>query len=102
MFSGGALERFSLFAMNVMPYISASIIMQMMTVVVPPLTALKKEGESGRRKITQYTRYGTVVLAAFQSFGAAVALQNGGMAINAGTAIPVHSHGDDDNRARCS
>jgi preprotein translocase subunit SecY len=84
MFSGGALERFSIFAMNVMPYISASIIIQMMTVVVPTLTALKKEGESGRRKITQYTRYGTVFLAAFQSFGAAVALQNGNMVINPG------------------
>ena len=68
MFSGGALQRFSIFAMNVMPYISASIIVQMMTVVVPSLTALKKEGESGRRKITQYTRYGTVGLAMFQSF----------------------------------
>jgi preprotein translocase subunit SecY len=84
MFSGGALERFSIFAMNVMPYISASIIIQMMTVVVPTLAAIKKEGESGRRKITQYTRYGTVLLAAFQSFGAAVALQNGGMVINPG------------------
>jgi preprotein translocase subunit SecY len=67
-----------------MPYISASIIIQMMTVVVPTLAAIKKEGESGRRKITQYTRYGTVLLAAFQSFGAAVALQNGGMVINPG------------------
>jgi preprotein translocase subunit SecY len=84
MFSGGALERFSIFAMNVMPYISASIIVQMMTVVVPSLAAIKKEGEAGRRKITQYTRYGTVALAMFQSFGAAVALQNGGMAINPG------------------
>jgi preprotein translocase subunit SecY len=84
MFSGGALERFSIFAMNVMPYISASIIIQMMTVVVPTLAAIKKEGESGRRKITQFTRYGTVLLAAFQSFGAAVALQNGGMVINPG------------------
>jgi len=84
MFSGGALERFSIFAMNVMPYISASIIIQMMTVVVPSLAAIKKEGESGRRKITQYTRYATVALAAFQSFSAALALQNGGMAISPG------------------
>jgi len=84
MFSGGALERFSIFAMNVMPYISASIIVQMMTVVVPSLAAIKKEGESGRRKITQWTRYGTVGLAAFQSFSAAVALQNSGMAITPG------------------
>ncbi len=84
MFSGGALRRFSIFAMNVMPYISASIIVQMMTVVVPTLAVLKKEGESGRRKITQYTRIGTVGLALFQSFGAAVALQNGGMAVSPG------------------
>ncbi len=84
MFSGGALERLSIFAMGVMPYISASIIVQMMAVVVPSLAALKKEGESGRRKITQYTRYGTVGLAAFQGFGAAVALQNGGMVISPG------------------
>src|SRR5688572_26378027 len=84
MFSGGALERLSIFAMGVMPYISASIIVQMMAVVVPSLAALKKEGESGRRKITQYTRYGTLLLGAFQGFGAAVALQNGGMVINPG------------------
>ncbi|MDH4133145.1 MAG: preprotein translocase subunit SecY, partial [Gammaproteobacteria bacterium] len=63
MFSGGALERFSVLALGVMPYISASIIMQLMTTVIPALEQLKKEGESGRRKITQYTRYGTVVLA---------------------------------------
>ncbi len=98
MFSGGALERFSIFAMNVMPYISASIIIQMMTVVVPSCRRIKKEGESGRRKITQYTRYGTVMLAVFQSFGAAVALQNGGMVINPGPAVPVHGDGDDDHR----
>src|SRR5690349_11976681 len=84
MFSGGALQRLSIFAMGVMPYISASIIVQMMAVVVPSLAVLKKEGESGRRKITQYTRYGTVGLAAFQGFGAAVALQNGNMVINPG------------------
>ncbi len=63
MFSGGALSRFTIFALGIMPYISASIIMQLMTVVSPTLEALKKEGESGRRKITQYTRYGTLVLA---------------------------------------
>ena len=82
MFSGGALSRLSLFALGVMPYISSSIIMQMMTSVVPTLEQLKKEGESGRRKITQYTRYGTVVLALFQSFGIAIALESqtaGGM-----------------------
>ena len=76
MFSGGALSRFSLFALGIMPYISASIIMQLMTVVSPTLEALKKEGESGRRKITQYTRYGTFGLALFQSLGIAVALES--------------------------
>ena len=76
MFSGGALERFSIFALGIMPYISASIIMQLMTVVSPTLEALKKEGESGRRKITQYTRYGTFGLALFQSIGIAIALES--------------------------
>ena len=75
MFSGGALSRFTVFALGIMPYISASIIMQLMTYVVPTLEALKKEGESGRRKITQYTRYGTLVLAIFQSLGIALALE---------------------------
>ena len=76
MFSGGALSRFSIFALGIMPYISASIIMQLMSVVVPTLEALKKEGESGRRKITQYTRYGTVVLALVQAVGISVALES--------------------------
>jgi preprotein translocase subunit SecY len=75
MFSGGALSRFSLFALGIMPYISASIIMQLMTVVSPQLEALKKEGEAGRRKITQYTRYGTVLLATFQGLGISIALE---------------------------
>jgi len=75
MFSGGALRRFTIFALGIMPYISSSIIMQLMTVVSPTLEALKKEGESGRRKITQYTRYGTVGLAVFQSLGIAIALE---------------------------
>jgi preprotein translocase subunit SecY len=75
MFSGGALSRFTVFALGIMPYISASIIMQLMTYVVPTLEALKKEGESGRRKITQYTRYGTLLLAIFQSLGIALALE---------------------------
>ena len=75
MFSGGALERLSIFALGVMPYISASIIIQMMTSVVPQLEALKKEGEAGRRKITQYTRYGTVALALFQGLGIAIAIE---------------------------
>ena len=75
MFSGGALSRFTVFALGIMPYISASIIMQLMGYVVPSLEALKKEGESGRRKISQYTRYGTLGLALFQSFGIALALE---------------------------
>ncbi len=75
MFSGGALSRFTVFALGIMPYISASIIMQLMTYVVPSLEALKKEGEAGRRKITQYTRYGTLLLALFQSLGIALALE---------------------------
>ncbi|QWF70263.1 preprotein translocase subunit SecY [Methylomonas paludis] len=84
MFSGGALMRLSLFALGIMPYISASIIMQLMTIVIPAMEQLKKEGESGRRKISQYTRYGTVVLAMFQSVGISLALENqtaGGLAV---------------------
>ncbi|MEA1890071.1 MAG: preprotein translocase subunit SecY [Pseudomonadota bacterium] len=90
MFSGGALSRLSLFALGVMPYISSSIIMQMMTSVVPTLEQLKKEGESGRRKITQYTRYGTVVLATFQALGIAIAMESqtaGGMNIVIATGL---------------
>ncbi|MCB1851375.1 MAG: preprotein translocase subunit SecY, partial [Gammaproteobacteria bacterium] len=75
MFSGGALRRASLFALGIMPYISASIIMQLMSAVIPKLEQLKKEGEQGRRQITQYTRYGTVALATFQAIGIAIALQ---------------------------
>jgi preprotein translocase subunit SecY len=86
MFSGGALSRFSVLALGIMPYISASIIMQLMTYVVPSLEALKKEGESGRRKITQYTRYGTLVLAVFQAGAIAAGLQQAqGLVINPGT-----------------
>ncbi len=84
MFSGGALKRFSLFALGIMPYISASIIMQLMTVVIPKFEQMKKEGESGRRKISQYTRYGTVVLATFQAIGISIALSNqsaGGLSV---------------------
>ena len=76
MFSGGALSRFTVFALGIMPYISASIIIQLMGYVVPTFEQLKKEGESGRRKITQYTRYGTVGLALFQSLGIALALES--------------------------
>jgi preprotein translocase subunit SecY len=76
MFSGGALSRFTIFALGIMPYISASIIMQLMTTVYPPLEALRKEGEAGRRKITQYTRYGTLLLALFQATGISIALES--------------------------
>ncbi|MCX7555936.1 preprotein translocase subunit SecY [Xanthomonadaceae bacterium JHOS43] len=85
MFSGGALERFSLFALNVMPYISASIIIQMSSQIFPSLQALRKEGESGRRKLTQYTRIGTILLAVFQAYGVAYALQSQG----GGAGIPI-------------
>jgi preprotein translocase subunit SecY len=84
MFSGGALSRLSIFAMGVMPYISASIIIQMMSMVIPTLMELRKEGESGRRKMTEYTRYATVVLALFQSFAAASALAKGNMTVVSG------------------
>lgn len=85
MFSGGALERFSVLALGIMPYISAAIIMQLLAVVVPTLEAIKKEGQSGQRKITQYTRYGTVFLALFQAVGISVALESQpGLVIEAG------------------
>lgn len=90
MFSGGALERFSVFALGVIPYISASIVFQMMGSVVPSLQALRKEGEAGKRKMTMYTRYATVLLAAFQSFGIAVALQG---QVAAGGAPVVYTPG---------
>ncbi len=76
MFSGGALERMSIFALGIMPYISASIILELLTVVVPHLAALKKEGEAGRKKITQYTRYGTVLLSLIQGLGIAIGLES--------------------------
>ena len=82
MFSGGALERMSIFALGIMPYISASIIMQLMTAISPQLEQLKKEGESGRRKISQYTRYGTVVLALVQAIGMSVGLSSQGVAFS--------------------
>ena len=90
MFSGGALSRASLFALGIMPYISASIIIQLMTSVIPKLEQLKKEGEAGRRKITQYTRYGTLALATFQAIGISVALQGQfgqGLVVNSGPAF---------------
>jgi len=88
MFSGGALSRFAVFALGITPYISASIIMQLVSIVSPQMEALKKEGESGRRKITQYTRYFTVVLALFQAFGIAVALEaQQGLVLDPGVAF---------------
>ena len=85
MFSGGALSRFTVFALGIMPYISASIVMQLMTYVVPMFEQMKKEGEAGRRKITQYTRFGALGLAIFQSFGIAVALEaSAGLVIDPG------------------
>ncbi len=84
MFSGGALEKLSVFALGIMPYISASIILQLLTVVIPHLERLKKEGEHGRKKITQYTRYGTVVLSIIQGFGISVGLERMGAVINPG------------------
>jgi preprotein translocase subunit SecY len=90
MFSGGALSRFTVFALGIMPYISASIIMQLMTYVVPAFEQLKKEGEAGRRKITQYTRYGTLGLAIFQAMGIALALEGqAGLVIDPGFAFRV-------------
>jgi preprotein translocase subunit SecY len=84
-FAGGALSRMSIFALNIMPYISASIIMQLMQAVSPSLEALKKEGEAGRKKMNQYTRYGTVFLAAFQAYGLAVGME--GMQGSSGSAV---------------
>jgi preprotein translocase subunit SecY len=92
LFSGGALSRFTVFALGIMPYISASIIMQLMTIVVPSLEALKKEGQSGQRKITQYTRYGTVLLATFQAMGISVALQaQPGLVVNPGLMFELNT-----------
>src|SRR6202140_1823608 len=82
MFSGGGIHRMAIFALNIMPYISASIIIQLMTTVSPTLEALKKEGESGRKIMNQYTRYLTVVLAAFQSYGIAIGLQGTGNVVS--------------------
>jgi preprotein translocase subunit SecY len=89
MFSGGALSRFSIFTLGIMPYISASIILQLLTVVIPQLEKLSKEGELGRRKITQYTRYGTVVLSIIQGMGIAVGLES----VGAGGASVVYQPG---------
>ena len=88
MFSGGALERLSVFALGIMPYISASIILQLLTVVIPHLDRLSKEGESGRKKITQYTRYGTVILSIIQGFGISIGLES--MTSPGGAAVVAH------------
>ncbi|MBW1676903.1 MAG: preprotein translocase subunit SecY [Deltaproteobacteria bacterium] len=88
MFSGGALERLSVFALGIMPYISASIILQLLTVVIPHLDRLSKEGESGRKKITQYTRYGTVILSIIQGFGISIGLES--MSAPGGAAVVAH------------
>jgi preprotein translocase subunit SecY len=84
MFTGGALGRMGIFALGIMPYISASIIVQLLTAMVPQLEQLKKEGEQGRKKINQYTRYGTVGLATLQSYGLAMSLQSGEMVTDPG------------------
>ena len=90
LFSGGALSRFTIFALGIMPYISASIIMQLMGIAVPAIEALKKEGEAGRRKMTQYTRYGTLGLALFQGFGIAIALEGqAGLVVDPGMLFRV-------------
>ncbi len=88
MFSGGALERLSVFALGIMPYISASIILQLLTVVIPHLERLSKEGEQGRKKITQYTRYGTVVLSIIQGFGISIGLES--MTAPGGAPVVIH------------
>jgi preprotein translocase subunit SecY len=92
LFSGGALSRFTVFALGIMPYISASIIMQLTTIIVPSLEAMKKEGPAGQRKITQYTRYATVVLATFQALGISVALEaQPGLVIDPGMAFQIYT-----------
>ncbi len=104
MFSGGALQRFSIFALNVMPYITASIIIQMASMVYPPWAQIRKDGESGRRKLMQYTRYGTVFLAALSGFRRRAGHPEFGRQPGAesGSAVPVHRHGVDHHRAPCS
>ena len=90
MFTGGALGRMTVFALNIMPYISASIIIQLMTAAIPSLEALKKEGEMGRKKLNQYTRYLTVVIAMFQAYGIAVGLESMHGSARAGGDRPRH------------
>ena len=91
LFAGGAIERMAIFALNIMPYISASIIMQLMSSVSPKLEALKKEGEQGRKQINQYTRYLTVVLAAFQAYGIAIGLEGSRGSVGRSSSSPAGS-----------
>src|SRR3954469_10877463 len=90
MFTGGALENFSIFALGIMPYISASIIIQLMGMVYKPVDELRKEGEQGRRKLDQYTRYGTIALSIFQSFGIARWAESIGAQDSSGAGIVIH------------
>ena len=90
MFTGGALENFSIFALGIMPYISASIIIQLMGMVYKPVDELRKEGEQGRRKLDQYTRYGTIALSVFQSFGIAKLAEGISSSATGGAGIVVH------------
>ncbi len=92
MFSGGAVGRMAIFALNIMPYISASIIIQLLTTVSPQLEQLKKEGEQGRRQINQYTRYGTVLLAALQGYGIAIGLEGRGQRRARSRLVLPHHH----------
>lgn len=100
MFTGGALSRMTIFALNIMPYISASIIMQLMSSISPSLEQLKKEGESGRKKINQYTRYLTVLITVMQAYGISVGLESmsGGSAVMEGVVLPLHHYRDADRR----
>ena len=101
LFSGGQLRRMTIFALGIMPYITASIILQLLTVVYEPLAKLQKEGELGRKKITQWTRYITVILSAVQSFGIGISLEKGGdFALDPGTDSCLDDHADPDHGQR--
>ena len=103
MFSGGGIQRMAIFALNIMPYISASIIIQLMTTVSPTLEALKKEGEAGRKIMNQYTRYLTVVLAAFQAYGIAIGLEGSGSVVSdPGLVLPASRRPSRSPAAPCS
>ena len=102
MFTGGAVGRMAIFALGIMPYISASIIVQLMASMVPTLQALKKEGEAGRKKINQYTRYGTVFLATFQAYGLAHRPRGRGHGARPGLVLPHRRASSRWSAARCS